>query len=303
MKTRLFALLTTMSLLLVGTVALGAPAQAMAKIKCKMTTGAGEVDPIVHHNEPVGGAMSSMIHKHQFFGNNAFLAMANPNTASYADLMGKGTNCANTADTAGYWTPQLQNKATGAAVPVQAFTAYYRPFEGVGGPDMGPGMAFPADTRLLASQYDWNCGDQSGALSTPVSSIPSCVGLSGRPGLTLTSHVTFPTCWDGVRPSHKSTDAGSTTDNAHYAYKTKVKGVSICPAGFPNKMVELRETTAYTYTGAGADLELTSDAMAGTTDGRSLHADFWNTWQQAGLESMVRNCINTGGVFTTTECG
>ena len=66
-------------------------------------------------------------------------------------------------------------------MPVQAFTAYYRPFEGVGARTR-PGMAFPADTRLLGSQYAWNCGDQSGALSTPVSSIPSCVGLPAGPG-------------------------------------------------------------------------------------------------------------------------
>ena len=100
------ALLTTMALLLVGTVALGAPAQAMAKIKCKMTTGAGAVDPIVHHNEPVGGAMGSMIHKHQFFGNNA------PGCPTQLGQLrrprGQGHQLRNTADTAGYWTPQLQ---------------------------------------------------------------------------------------------------------------------------------------------------------------------------------------------------
>ena len=63
---------------------------------------------------------------HQFFGNNAFLSLPNPNAANYADLMGKGTNCEDPADTAGYWSPTLHYTTTGAVVPVAAFTAYYR---------------------------------------------------------------------------------------------------------------------------------------------------------------------------------
>jgi hypothetical protein len=43
--------------------------------------------------------------------------------------------------------------------------------------------------------------------------------------------------------------------------------------------------------------------MMGTTDGQSMHGDFWNAWQPAGLASMVRNCVNPGGHFTTAECG
>ena len=57
----------------------------MAKIKCKETTGRAAVDPIVNHNMPVGSG-----HMHQFFGNNAFLSLPNPNAANYADLDGQG---------------------------------------------------------------------------------------------------------------------------------------------------------------------------------------------------------------------
>lgn len=265
-------------------------ASALAKIKCKQTTGTAKVDPIRTHNMPV----SNMQHLHEFFGNNHFLSLSNPNAANYSDLVGQGTNCVNPADTAGYWVPALSYKSTGALVPVQAFTAYYRSWDFK---DHGVGEAFPIDTRLVASKHDWTCGDKEP--QAPVQTVPDCSGTSGKPGHTLTAHIAFPQCWDGVLPNHSPSDIGATDDNKHYAYREG----QTCPAGFPHKMIDLRETLQFQYTGAGNDVELSSDAMAGTTDGASLHADFWNAWDASGLQSMVRNCINDGGNQTVAECG
>lgn len=295
-RTRAAAAISALAIALVTTTIASAPStSAMAKIKCKQTTGTAAVDPIVHHNET-----SAIVHSHQFFGNNAWLAKGN--FANYADLLGKSTNCVNVADTAGYWVPQLTT-LSGTPVEVQAFTAYYRPFTGVGGPDFGPAEVIPADTRLVASDYDWSCGQFS--TTGPQPSIPSCLGESGQPGHTLTAHVTFPSCWDGILPNHASSDVGNTADDAHWAYKVRVKGTTgyTCPVGFSHRMTELRETIQYAYTGNGTDLQLSSDAAAGTTDGRSLHADFWNTWNMAGFKSMLRNCVKTGGTFTSAQCG
>ena len=267
-----------------------APASAMGKIKCKQTTGTGHVDPIVHHNEPV----SDMQHLHQFFGNNHFLSLANPNTANYADLVGQGTNCENPTDSAGYWTPVLQYTRTGATVPVTAFTAYYRSWDFK---ETGDGVPLPDDVRLIAKKHDWTCGQFESV--APQQSIPDCSMADGRPGSTLTAHIDFPSCWDGVKPHHTAGEVGDTSDNEHFAYR--VGGA--CPSGFPIKTVALRETLGFAYTGKGDDVTLSSDQMMGTTDGQSLHADFWNAWEPAGLASMVRNCINPGGNFTTAECG
>jgi hypothetical protein len=274
-------------------------AQAKAKIKCKQTTGTAAMDPIVHHN---AARSQSGAHLHQFFGNNAWLKMKNPNAADYADLVGKTTNCVNKADTAGYWIPALKyisGPRTGQLVPTKAFIAYYRSYDGA---DFGPGRAFPADTRLVASDNygtgarGWSCGQFSG--SGRSQRIPDCSQSSGSPGDTLTAHINFPSCWDGVRPRHSASQRGDTRDNAHYTYPVKGKG---CPAAFPIEMVQLRETIQFAYTGPGNDVALTSDAHAGTTDGQSMHADFWNAWNQAGFERMVRNCVtsNTGAA----ECG
>lgn len=270
-------------------------ASALAKIKCKQTVGAAALDPIVHHDQP-----HAMTHVHDFFGNNAWLHHGN--FAIYKNLVGQGTNCENKADTAGYWVPQLRTVG-GKPVPVQAFTAYYRPFTGVGGPDFGPGEVIPANTRLVATDYDWSCGQYSNVGPQPT--IPSCAGQSGKPGRTLTAHVTFPTCWDGVSPDHHPSEKGNTSDNADWAYKIRDQKTHewTCPAGFSHHMIELRETIQYAYTGNGADLILSSDPMENTSEGRSMHGDFWNTWEMNGFESMVQNCIHPGGHFTAAQCG
>ena len=265
-------------------------ATGLAKIKCKETTGRAAVDPIVNHNMPVGSG-----HMHQFFGNNAFLSLPNPNAANYADLTGRGTNCEDPADTAGYWSPTLHYTATGAVVPVAAFTAYYRSWNTQ---KTGEGVPHPADVRLIATRYDWTCGQRERV--APSLSIPDCSMADGRSGSRLTAHINYPSCWDGVLPRHTSTQVGNTSDNAHFAYRLDSR---TCPPGFPVKTVELRMTIQFQYTGRGTDLTLSSDHMANTTDGRSLHADFWNTWVQTGFATMVRNCINPAINITAALCG
>ena len=79
-------------------------------------------------------------------------------------------------------------------------------------------------------------------------------------------------------------------------------GVYACPVAFPKQMVSLNETIQYTYTGKGTDLTLSSDHHAGTNDGQSMHADFWNTWNQPALTSMIRNCVVSQSSYTDGQC-
>lgn len=44
----------------------------------------------------------------------------------------------------------------------------------------------------------------------------------------------------------------------------------------------------------GRGYSLSSDFQKGFTDGRSLHADFWNTWDQDALAFLVETCLNQG---------
>jgi hypothetical protein len=265
-------------------------ASGLGKVKCKETTGLAMADPIVHHNLPLGRG-----HLHQFFGNNAFLSLLNPNAANHRDLVGKATNCENVADTAGYWTPALLYAATGQPVPTAAFTAYYRSWDSR---SFGGGVPYPDDVRLVSSMYNWTCGQRERV--EPSASIPNCGMADGRSGSRLTVHIDFPSCWDGVKPVHPATQLGDTKDNVHFAHRVDR---DTCPPGFPVKTVELRMTIQYDYTGRGNDLMLASDHHAGTMDGMSMHADFWNAWVPAGFASFTRNCITPGGDRTGAECG
>lgn len=298
-----YAVIMAAVLVLVGLSA-PLPAQALGKVKCDVNNqpavAVGSYDPIVNHNGDGAG------HEHQFFGNTAWHALSNPNTANYGDLVGQDNNCRPvlglpySADSAGYWIPTLRyvsGPRAGELVPAQQFTAYYRP---AAGGKFGPARAMPADTRLVSEpgRYNWTCGQNSGARSAPVAAIPDCTGLSGGPGETLTAHIDFPSCWDGVLPNHSADDVGDTRDNAHYAYRS---GKS-CPAGFPIGVTELRETIQFDYQGNGADVALSSDEHAGTTDGQSLHGDFWQTWMQPEFEQFVRECINSRTNYSVAKC-
>jgi len=267
-----------------------AVAPHLSKIKCAEVTGRGAFDPIVHRNEsPPSG------HNHTFFGSKTLPNLPNPDAAEFLDLYGKGTACLNPSDTAGYWVPTLYYKATMKPVPVSAFRAYYRTFDTK---DFGPvkdALPIIMDTRLVtkpgeSKQSGWFCGQFNPQPLGP--SLPTCDGID-KPGHRLGLHITFPSCWDGVYPHHES-ELGDTRDNAHYRYPQG----SVCPVGFPKHVVQLRLDVSYGYWkgNAAKDLVLSSDLQDGTTAGRSVHGDFWNTWVVEGFNQMIKDCITSGSL-------
>lgn len=256
----------------------------------------GRVDPIVGHNLPESS------HAHEFFATRSLQSLGN--AASWAQVRAYGggsgaeaTSCRLPVDTAGYWVPSLTFKATGERVKVQQFTAYYRGFAGQ--QRSSASQAFPPDARLVAQDMagyglsGWTCGMNS-TVRAGQDTIPNCSGEDGTPGHTLTAHINFPSCWDGVLPAHLDDEVGDTRDSAHYTYPTNKLA---CPAEFPRELVQLRETIQFAYTGDGTDVELGSDM--GAAPGSTFHADFWNTWDQAELVRFVRDCIQT---TTTRDC-
>jgi len=272
-----------------------------AQIKCPALAGApNAVDPIAFHGQ------GSMGHVHQYFGNLVLLGLPDPSKATYAQIVAQKTTCTNNNDSASYWNPTLIEKGTGRVIEVKQFTAYYSSFDRQ---NQGPAEAFPPDTRLISPMTtdlkanNWTCGQFEEKRHPAQSSLPNCTGVSGKPGHTLTAHITFPSCWDGVLPNHPDNQTGDTRDNIHWSYTVKKGTTRTCPAAYPHQMAELRETIQFAYTGnAAANLTLSSDAMMNTTQGMSLHADFWNTWQQAGLEQMLDRCVRSNGMIFPGEC-
>jgi hypothetical protein len=150
-----------------------------------------------------------------------------------------------------------------------------------GGEKKPPLGALPAHLKILAgdphatspqptSVVYWGCG--SGSSASKVSAPPQC-----KPGDTgLTVHVIFPDCWNGrdvTSPDHKS----------HMAYSKDGR----CPWGYPVSLARLVVRFQWTdrYPNP-ATVTLSSGSPY------TMHADFWNAWDQARLTQLVSYCVN-----------
>jgi hypothetical protein len=266
------------------------PAVAESKIACKPFVGARQIDPIVSRGS------SHSHHMHAFLGNQRLLTLSRPQTASYTSLLGAPTTCENKTDTAAYWVPALY--VGGVHRPPDRFIAYYRAWDGT---DQGTGhRAYPPDLRMVANVMNWTCG-QFSSRKGPYGSAAEANCGSARGTVWLTAHIDFPTCWDGRLNNHNR--YGNTADFApmgvvnHLRYQTN----KVCPAGFPYKVPKLRMAVSYGDGTAAFWRGKTVTLSSGPTS--TMHADFWNTWNQAGLITMIRSCIESPRPARSSICG
>lgn len=284
------AFLVALALTLIATTP---PASALALIKfgksagCPVIVGIRQADPIVHANEPEPAG-----HLHAFFGSP--VPFDNGDATTFAQMMAPRSNpCAAgfPGDTAGYWFPVLCTDATCAStVPVLHTSAYYRAFNGQ---PQGPAQPIPDGAKLVTHTYNWTCGQNSGpVLSAPVDHIPDCPGVTGKPGNTLTLHLTFnATCYDGVPPDNTDGRVGDLQESSHYVPPVGSGKRTTCPATNPIGVTQLRETIEFAHVGPAGDLILSSDVQDGTTGGRSAHGDVWETWQPGQQDAMLATCV------------
>ncbi len=217
-------------------------------------------DPIVHPDRP------GLSHSHDFFGNTG--------TDAHSDLtslLDEDTTCQSRTDTASYWAPTLL--ADGEPVEPTSSAAYYRPAPGVS-PDAvqahPPGLMVVAGDATATTPQDsdlagWACGVSARQYATP----PAC-----SPTTPLRAVITFPDCWDGEH-------LDSADHRSHMA--NSIDGA--CPDPHPVHVPQLTFAITYPIWGERDDLMLSS----GTT--MSLHADFFNSWDQDELERRVELCI------------
>jgi len=106
--------------------------------------------------------------------------------------------------------------------------------------------------------------------------IPTCPGGDAK----LQSYVQFPECWDGRNldsPDHRSHMA--------YAQRNEAQARIGCRATHPVPVPQLGLKTRYdSYGGSGFTLASGSPS--------TMHADFFNAWDQTELERLVKRCIN-----------
>jgi hypothetical protein len=241
-------------------------------------------DPIVHPGMP------GTSHLHDFIGNTTVDAFS-----TYQSMLAGSSTCP-VGDRAGYWVPSLARngvKVNPAGSGVREHV-YYAADNLASGTHIEP---FPPDMRIVAGnakatstgespqlgeEIYWGCSDNSidaKLLAPPASCQTGIISL----------HVGFPNCWDGVL-THVN-------DTSHLRYP---EGGGKCPSGFSHALPRVIMRMEYPVGTSTGTITLSSGAPF------TAHADFWNTWDQAKLRSLVDNCLNADkdcGVFRGTTSG
>ena len=220
-------------------------------------------DPIVYPGQ------SGKAHQHDFFGNTStkfdstYASMTAPTTT---------TSCTRPEDKAGYWLPTVKWNGQ----DTQAFRGvfYYR----AGGKDHTKVKPFAKNLKVInATRITWRCGiaDEGASTTTPPT---QCTG--GVLGL----RIVFPDCVAKDPNGRQLLD--SADHKSHMARSVLRDGTRRCPNSHPIPVPTLTINANFNIPTTTGEVTLSSGDVS------SMHADFWNTWNQAGLEHLVQSCIN-----------
>jgi hypothetical protein len=224
-------------------------------------------DPIVFpgvQNPPAG-------HLHTFLGNKS-----TNYRSTYRSLRQAGTNCGKRADKGAYWMPAVYKN--GHRVKPTDGDFYYR---GSTSP-LGAIHAFPKGLKIIAGSKDatrppstkivgWSC---FGSAGTARPRMRDC----GQADVKVLIH--FPSCWDG-----QHTD--SSDHKSHMRYSIRVGDRHVCPKSHPVPVPELSYSIRLPFHN-GRHVHLSSGPFY------TMHADFWNAWNQRVLRRLVDKCLHAG---------
>lgn len=239
-------------------------------------------DPIVFPNLP--GAS----HLHDFYGNTGVNAFSTFNT-----MLAGETTCRVPSDTAGYWAPA--GFLNGVRVKPGVMRIYY-----LAGATGTPGT-IPAGLQMIGGNKEaqspgenphvsWSCG-QTTSVSTPQQDMPyDCGPWAQYPFVDgIVASIDFPSCWNGT---------GLGPEDVTYP-----EG-GACPPGFGKTIPKLSERVHYHVMHPfGLDGTLAFRLSSGPA--YTMHADFWNTWEQERLDQLVEDClvarVHCGSVDATSS--
>ena len=228
-------------------------------------------------------------HLHTFFGNTA---VNYASTQTSIETTGNSTCSGGTANRTGYWVPAVIDTKDGTPIKPSKIMVYYKTsYIPTDNTNVKP---FPAGLRMIAGDMKasgpqehifWECrkdGDSGPRSSTIPTNCPA--------GYIVEASIDFPMCWDGVNldsPDHKS----------HMSYWTQLQTAPwtmMCPASHPVELPVISEKVQYVVTeeGSTARWRLSSDNYEKTLlGGYSLHADWFNGWDDAVQQIWVKKCL------------
>jgi hypothetical protein len=209
-------------------------------------------------------------HSHDFFGNkttqynSTYESMSRPGTP---------TTCLRPEDTAAYWFPTVS--WNGTELKPNRVNFYYR----AGDKDHTTVKPFPADLKMITGVVRWYCGTDD---TTAGSKDPPKHCGSGQLGV----RIVFPDCYNGERYN------GAPDSNNHMSHMARSvlqsDGTRLCPDTHPIPVPTLTLNANFPIPNTSGRVTVSSGAVS------TMHADFWNTWDQPELERLVVDCINNG---------
>ena len=231
-----------------------------------------QVDPIVDFGKPTS------FHMHDFFGNTTTDENSTlESLRAAASRPDHGTTCEpkpgqTFGDTAAYWIPTVSWTDTrGKTTQLKASQTFFYYRAGLKDPvDVKP---HPAGLKIVTVQgknVQWRC--QNGDWSTR----PPTRCENGK----LVVRIFFPDCLQvdaNGRPLLDSADHRSHMVDA---------GSAGCPSTHPYPVPRLQTNLQFPIPTTKGTPTLSSGAYS------TMHADFFNAWQEGTLEDLVARCIN-----------
>ena len=224
-------------------------------------------DPIAHPGMP-----GMAPHSHDFFGN----LTTNANS-DYDSLLGQETTCTRPDDTAAYWLPTVS--WGGSEVDSNRAVFYYR----AGGKNHKGVKSFPAGLKIITPNGEhvtWRCGriDNGGGSRQPPT-------RCNNPNPELGVRIIFPDCLAVARNGEPILD--STDHRSHMTYSRRIKDRLQCPRSHPRSVPVLTMNVTFELPRPSGNVRLSSGPSS------SMHADFFNAWNQERLNGLVERCINS----------
>jgi hypothetical protein len=226
--------------------------------------------------------MGGMSHLHAFFGNTSTSA-----DSTRDSMLAATTTCGDPRDTSAVWTPVALMDGQ-VVIPPREKTYYFRASGHVG--------PVPADLRAIAGDahatapdpvaVTWDCGIDTPRADHPYDCRPYTNGAGPVDGII--ARVDFPICWDG------SVDAPDHRSNLVYADRGR------CPSDHPHEIPRISVRVHFGIwdpcvgaTPCGPDDASAANVAMTLSSGPyyTMHADFWNTWQQDALDALVDRCV------------
>src|SRR5215213_5505846 len=252
-------------------------------------------------------------HMHDFYGNTTTNA-----NSTYKTLRAGGTNCDEPGDTAAYWAPTLSwTDSSGTTERTASITRFYYRLGGKS-PNVPvnphPALDTNGDGQLddglkivtvQGKNVQWRCMN-TGTFSTKPPSrcdngklvvrvmFPDCLAVAkdeqGQPIIDPKTGKQIPLL---DSPDHRSHMVDSVQPASG--------GKATCPTSHPYPVPRLQTNVEFPIPPTRGTPKLSSGAYT------TMHADFFNAWDQQRLDELVRLCINKAP-FTATnpkdaQCG